>query len=105
MQFTQSPRSSAVTSGCAPTYSNDGNCYPPGAEAQRLRVDLALQLQPTRRTEDLASWHVLAWLSLGAFFLQAGCKIAITLIDHWMNARRPPTFLILTKDRTRLGAL
>jgi hypothetical protein len=39
-QFAQSPRRTAVTSGCAATYSNDGNCYPPAGEAQRLHVDL-----------------------------------------------------------------
>ena len=39
-QFTQSPRRTAVTSGCAATYSKDGNCYPPAGEAQRLHVDL-----------------------------------------------------------------
>jgi Domain of unknown function (DUF1906) len=39
-QFAQSPRRTVVTSGCAATYSNDGNCYPPAGEAQRLHVDL-----------------------------------------------------------------
>jgi hypothetical protein len=39
-QFAQSPRRAAVASGCAATYSKDGNCYPPAGEAQRLHVDL-----------------------------------------------------------------
>jgi glycoside hydrolase-like protein len=43
-QFTQSPRRTAVTSGCAATYSKDGNCYPPAGEAQRLHVDLDVSI-------------------------------------------------------------
>jgi hypothetical protein len=39
-QFAQSPRRSDVTRGCPANYSKDGNCYPPGAEAERLHVDL-----------------------------------------------------------------
>jgi len=39
-QFTQSLRRTAVTSGCAATYSKDGNCHAPAGEAQRLHVDL-----------------------------------------------------------------
>jgi len=39
-QFAQSPRRGEFTRGCAATYSNDGNCYAPGVEAERLHVDL-----------------------------------------------------------------
>ena len=37
-QFTQSPRRNEFASGCS-NYSNDGNCYPPGA-GQRLHIDI-----------------------------------------------------------------
>jgi hypothetical protein len=39
-QFAQSPRRVEFASGCSAPYSNDGNCYPPGTEGQRLHVDL-----------------------------------------------------------------
>jgi glycoside hydrolase-like protein len=39
-QFAQSPRRADFASGCTANYSNDGNCYPPGGEAERLHVDL-----------------------------------------------------------------
>ena len=39
-QFAQSPRRAEFASGCPANYSNDGNCYPPGGEAERLHVDL-----------------------------------------------------------------
>jgi hypothetical protein len=38
-QFAQSPRRRDFARGCASTYSNDGNCYPPAA-APHLHVDL-----------------------------------------------------------------
>jgi hypothetical protein len=39
-QFAQSPRRGDFASGCSANCSNDGNCYPPGTEDQRLHVDL-----------------------------------------------------------------
>jgi Domain of unknown function (DUF1906) len=39
-QFAQSPRRAGFASGCPANYSNDGNCYPPGGEAERLHLDL-----------------------------------------------------------------
>jgi len=39
-QFAQSPRRADATSGCRANYRNDGNCYPPGGETERLHVDL-----------------------------------------------------------------
>lgn len=41
-QFAQSPRRSV--SGCTANYSNDGNCYSPGGETDRLHVDLDVAL-------------------------------------------------------------
>ena len=38
-QFAQSPRRNDVAAQCT-NYSGDGNCYAPGAESQRLFVDL-----------------------------------------------------------------
>jgi hypothetical protein len=43
-QFAQSPRRVEFTSGCPANYSNDGNCYPPGGEAEQLHVDLDVAL-------------------------------------------------------------
>jgi hypothetical protein len=39
-QFAQSPRRAQFASGCPANYNNDGNCYPPGGEAERLHMDL-----------------------------------------------------------------
>lgn len=39
-QFAQSPRRRDFASGCSGTYSNDGNCYTPNGEGQRLHVDI-----------------------------------------------------------------
>ena len=39
-QFAQSPRRAEFASGCSANYSTDGNCYPPGGEAQDLHVDV-----------------------------------------------------------------
>jgi hypothetical protein len=39
-QFAQSPRRPALTSACARTYNEDGDCIAPGGEAQRLHVDV-----------------------------------------------------------------
>lgn len=43
-QFAQSPRRVEFTSGCPANYSNDGNCYTPGGEAERVHVDLNVAL-------------------------------------------------------------
>ncbi len=49
-QFAQSPRRVEFSSGCPANYSKDGNCYPPGAEAERLHVDLdvGISTDPSR---------------------------------------------------------
>jgi Domain of unknown function (DUF1906) len=48
-QFAQSPRRAEFASGC-PNYSHDGNCYPPGGEAEQLHVDLdaAMSVDPSQ---------------------------------------------------------
>jgi hypothetical protein len=48
-QFAQSPRRAEFASGC-PNYNNDGNCYPPGGEAEHLHVDLdaAMSVDPSQ---------------------------------------------------------
>ncbi len=39
-QFAQSPRRQQFAAACGKTYSADGNCYPPGLEAQHLHIDI-----------------------------------------------------------------
>jgi hypothetical protein len=39
-QFAQSPRRQQFAAACGKTYSADGNCYPPGLEAQHLHLDI-----------------------------------------------------------------
>ena len=50
-QFAQSPRRAQFASGCPANYNNDGNCYPPGGEAERLHVDLdvGISTDPSHR--------------------------------------------------------
>jgi len=39
-QLAQSPRRGKFARHCAATYSQDGNCYAPGGEAERIHVDV-----------------------------------------------------------------
>ncbi len=45
-QYAQSPSRKNMTTGCAKTYSPDGECYAPGFAAERLHVDLNVATSP-----------------------------------------------------------